>query len=101
MAKARKRTDNDGSAQSATAMADRPDGNDSPERPTEEISNRDGSERDDVRMNEDHREQVARRAYELYMSRGGSHGGDWDDWLAAERELTAGRSDEGRSGRGE
>jgi hypothetical protein len=27
------------------------------------------------------------RAYELYLARGGSHGGDFDDWLAAEREL--------------
>ena len=32
-------------------------------------------------------DRVARRAYELYLARGGSHGSDWDDWLAAEREL--------------
>jgi hypothetical protein len=31
--------------------------------------------------------RVAARAYELYLARGGSHGSDWDDWLAAEREL--------------
>jgi len=30
---------------------------------------------------------VARRAYELYESRGGEHGHDLDDWLQAEREL--------------
>jgi len=27
------------------------------------------------------------RAYELYLERGGSDGGDFDDWLAAEREI--------------
>jgi len=30
---------------------------------------------------------IARRAYELYESRGGSHGNDWDDWFQAESEL--------------
>jgi hypothetical protein len=30
---------------------------------------------------------VARRAYELYLQRGCSHGQDWDDWLSAERQL--------------
>jgi Protein of unknown function (DUF2934) len=30
---------------------------------------------------------VAGRAYELYLSRGGEHGHDIDDWLQAEREL--------------
>ncbi len=33
------------------------------------------------------REQIARRAYELYLARGGSHGYDIEDWLRAEREL--------------
>jgi len=32
-------------------------------------------------------ESVARRAYELYLSRGGAHGHDQDDWLQAEYEL--------------
>jgi len=27
------------------------------------------------------------RAYELYLARGGSDGADFDDWLAAEREI--------------
>ncbi len=31
--------------------------------------------------------RIARRAYELYLERGGSHGQDWEDWLAAEREI--------------
>ena len=30
---------------------------------------------------------VARRAYDLYLGRGGEHGHDVDDWLQAEREL--------------
>jgi hypothetical protein len=30
---------------------------------------------------------VARRAYALYVGRGGDHGHDLDDWLRAEREL--------------
>jgi hypothetical protein len=32
-------------------------------------------------------EAVQRRAYELYEKRGREDGHDWDDWLAAEREL--------------
>jgi len=32
-------------------------------------------------------DRVAQRAYELYLERGGADGGDFDDWLAAEREL--------------
>ena len=31
--------------------------------------------------------EVARRAHEIYVARGGSHGCDLDDWLRAEREL--------------
>jgi hypothetical protein len=30
---------------------------------------------------------IARRAYELYLRRGGDHGHDLDDWLQAERQL--------------
>jgi hypothetical protein len=30
---------------------------------------------------------IARRAYELYETRGREHGHDLDDWLQAEREL--------------
>ena len=35
------------------------------------------------------RQRIEQRAYELYLSRGGKHGSDWEDWLTAERELTA------------
>ena len=36
---------------------------------------------------------IARKAYELYQSRGGDHGADLDDWLEAERRLKAGPGD--------
>jgi hypothetical protein len=39
------------------------------------------------RVSED---QVSRRAYEIYESRGAQHGSDLDHWLQAERELTSG-----------
>jgi hypothetical protein len=42
-------------------------------------------------------DRVAVRAYELYLARGGSDGQDFDDWLAAERELSSGPS-QGKSG---
>jgi HSP20 family molecular chaperone IbpA len=38
------------------------------------------------RMNET-RELIARRAYEIYQSRGGAHGSDQNDWFSAEGEL--------------
>ena len=33
------------------------------------------------------RDEIARRAYDLYQSRGAEDGRDVDDWLRAEREL--------------
>lgn len=33
-------------------------------------------------------DQIRFRAYEMYLARGGSHGDDWRDWFAAERELS-------------
>ena len=35
-------------------------------------------------------ELVAKRAYEIYQSRGEQHGGELDDWLEAERQLRQG-----------
>lgn len=32
-------------------------------------------------------EEVAQRAYELYLARGAEHGSDLNDWLEAERQL--------------
>jgi hypothetical protein len=37
------------------------------------------------------RERIARRAYELYLQRGGAEGEAVEDWLAAERELLRSR----------
>ena len=34
-------------------------------------------------------EQIARRAFELFLSRGGEHGRHEEDWHRAERELRA------------
>lgn len=36
-------------------------------------------------------EQIARRAYEIFLARGGTHGNAEQDWLQAERELRLGR----------
>ena len=33
------------------------------------------------------REEIVRRAYELYVAGGRQNGGDVDDWLTAEKEL--------------
>jgi hypothetical protein len=41
----------------------------------------------------DEQSRIARRAYELYLERGGSHGQDWEDWLAAEREIRGSRQE--------
>lgn len=41
---------------------------------------------------------VARRAYELFLARGGEHGRDLDDWLRAEQELGAPSMRSSRSG---
>jgi len=32
-------------------------------------------------------EEIARRAFEIYLERGGESGGELDDWFAAEKEL--------------
>ena len=36
-------------------------------------------------------EEIAERAYELFMARGATHGNDVDDWLRAETELMGAR----------
>jgi Protein of unknown function (DUF2934) len=35
------------------------------------------------------KDDVARRAYELFLARGGTEGHDVQDWLEAERQLVA------------
>ena len=32
-------------------------------------------------------DQIADRAYQRYLDRGGVEGSDWDDWFEAERDL--------------
>ena len=34
------------------------------------------------------REEIELRAYEIYLERGGKEGNAFDDWLAAEKELS-------------
>jgi hypothetical protein len=34
------------------------------------------------------KDEIARRAYEIYVQRGGDNGKDVEDWLRAERELS-------------
>lgn len=34
--------------------------------------------------------EIRVRAYEMYLQRGAADGADFDDWLRAEQELTAG-----------
>ena len=37
-------------------------------------------------------DEIAQAAYQRYLSRGGQHGSDFDDWIEAERELTSRRT---------
>jgi len=39
-------------------------------------------------------ERISRRAHELFLARGGDHGQDQDDWLAAEHEIDGGAGDD-------
>jgi len=41
------------------------------------------------------REEIARRAHEIYLARGGGEGRDVEDWLRAEAEVLASRSQGG------
>ena len=40
-----------------------------------------------IKRSEPTNEQIAARAYEIYLTRGASSGSDVEDWLQAEREL--------------
>jgi hypothetical protein len=39
-------------------------------------------------VNNTSRDLLRERAYHKFLARGGQHGSDLDDWLAAEREMT-------------
>ena len=41
-----------------------------------------------VEPNSTHEHEIRRRAFEIYLERGGEPGRDLEDWLQAERELT-------------
>jgi hypothetical protein len=82
MAKTRKRTDSASVLENPDRSAGAPPATADPNEP-------------DTR---DRRDRVALRAYELYLARGGADGGDFDDWLAAEREIVNGDPSEGDSG---
>ncbi len=43
--------------------------------------------KDSIRMPRVSVTDVRRRAYEIFLERGGIHGHDIDDWLKAEKEL--------------
>lgn len=49
----------------------------------------------------EYRDRVAMRAYELYLARGGGDGGDFEDWLAAEREVGGNNGNASRGDAGE
>ncbi|MEK7204981.1 MAG: DUF2934 domain-containing protein [candidate division NC10 bacterium] len=36
--------------------------------------------------------EIAARAYELFLARGGQHGDDWADWFRAEAEVLGKRN---------
>jgi DUF2934 family protein len=55
------------------------------------------SEEQSISLNEPIREEIERRAYEIYLSREGVHGHDQDDWLQAEREIKEAKSLAARS----
>ena len=42
-----------------------------------------------TKTSENIQEQISRRAYELYETRGRADGHDLEDWLRAEKEITA------------
>lgn len=49
----------------------------------------------------DMEDEVRRRAYELYLARGGQPGREFEDWYAAEQEVRARRAAAPASGRSE
>jgi len=58
------------------------------ETPAQETTIRD-AERTAVPADVDAHDRIAERAYQRFEARGGQHGYDVDDWLAAEQELAA------------
>ena len=42
-------------------------------------------------------EEIAARAYELYLARGRRHGDDWADWFQAEADVLGRKAKKGRT----
>jgi hypothetical protein len=62
-----------------------------------EAKNSDSSERGEAQEQDrsldlTREEKIRRRAYEIYLDRGGEPGHDLEDWLQAERELRTDQS---------
>lgn len=72
----------------ATQSVLRPD---SPESKSDASASGPGMAPPGVALSPDLAERIARRAYEIAERRGFSPGHELDDWLAAEREIEAGR----------
>ena len=51
------------------------------------IGDTSGTTREALRVAGPNLEEIERRAYELYLERGGQDGRDLEDWLEAERQL--------------
>lgn len=54
---------------------------------TEPIESSDNHSRHSETEDKPTADEIAQAAYQRYLSRGGQHGADFDDWLEAEREL--------------
>lgn len=76
---------------SRTATSATPSTPNEPERPTTDapVASAPQSSGDTTTARPDP-DRIARRAYELYLARGGSGGGPLDDWLEAEKEFGQG-----------
>src|SRR5438445_1712760 len=57
--------------------------------PDTPASGRRGEELSETKEKLPTRQQIERRAYEIYANRGGQSGNEMADWLAAEKELTS------------
>ncbi|ADO70588.1 DUF2934 domain-containing protein [Stigmatella aurantiaca] len=62
-----------------------------PKEPLKEVPKAASSQTPEPTRNAPSNEQIARRAYEIYLARGGEHGSNEQDWFQAERELKLGR----------
>ncbi|MDC0714442.1 DUF2934 domain-containing protein [Stigmatella sp. ncwal1] len=62
-----------------------------PKEPFKEVPKAAASQASEPSRSSPTNEQIARRAYEIYLARGGEHGSNEQDWYQAERELKLGR----------